>query len=562
MRYWTWLATATAALALSACSGGSGGGETQAGTGETPPATTGPVVTPPAPVPGTPGVPVTPTQPTPPGQVTLRGNVAFEAVAVNPGTGLDYAHRTLKPARTVQLDVVDLAGKVLTRGSTDASGNYAVSVPVNSVVKVRITARMGNAAAGTGQWYAEVADNTDGDRLYGVIVPATIVDKTDLVRNITIPGARPDALIDGRLAAPFAILDTIYENQARVPAPAPGAVVPPLTVFWSEKNRPSTRSNPATGEFPAALTIAGEKSSLMVLMGKAGVDTDEYDASVISHEWAHYYQGAFGRTDSLGGAHARDDLLDRGIAFAEGFATAWSGIALKSARYVDSYGPGDAETFTIDLDTAPTANTGWFNQESIRYVVWKLHDSAGLEPILQALAGSFRSTVASGGIHLFNTSLVQAAPAAAARFAALLRTQNIEPVTDAWGTGETNDGGSPVALPMVRVLQAGAPASGVCVSNALDPRNERNKLGEYTYLRFDAASAGEYIVRATGGGTSEPELKVWGAAPAVVRIDSVNAGARGTVYRLEKGDHLIRLTDKSFVSASPCFDVVVSSVQP
>ena len=74
------------------------------------------------------------------------------------------------------------------------------------------------------------------------------------------------------------------------------------------------------------------------MLGKENVDTDEYDASVIAHEWGHYYQSAFSRDDSPGGAHSGGDRLDRRVAFSEGWGNAWSGIALARSNYTDSSG--------------------------------------------------------------------------------------------------------------------------------------------------------------------------------------------------------------------------------
>ncbi len=58
----------------------------------------------------------------------------------------------------------------------------------------------------------------------------------------------------------------------------------------------------------------------MVILGDAGVDTDEFDAHVIAHEWAHYFEDVMSRSNSEGGAHLLGESLDASLAFSEGFA--------------------------------------------------------------------------------------------------------------------------------------------------------------------------------------------------------------------------------------------------
>ena len=55
--------------------------------------------------------------------------------------------------------------------------------------------------------------------------------------------------------------------------------------------------------------------------------TDEYDDHVVVHEWAHYFEANFSRSDSIGGDHASDNVLDIRLAFGEGFGNAYSAMA-------------------------------------------------------------------------------------------------------------------------------------------------------------------------------------------------------------------------------------------
>jgi hypothetical protein len=58
------------------------------------------------------------------------------------------------------------------------------------------------------------------------------------------------------------------------------------------------------------------------VLGKALVDTDEFDSHVIVHEWGHYFDANLARSDSPGGRHGPGDVLDPRIAFGEAWGNA------------------------------------------------------------------------------------------------------------------------------------------------------------------------------------------------------------------------------------------------
>ncbi|MEZ5459313.1 MAG: hypothetical protein R3E65_08385 [Steroidobacteraceae bacterium] len=54
----------------------------------------------------------------------------------------------------------------------------------------------------------------------------------------------------------------------------------------------------ARGEIGTTFFTPGTPDRIFVL-GRADIDTDEFDQHVIAHEWGHYYQDNFSRDDSL-----------------------------------------------------------------------------------------------------------------------------------------------------------------------------------------------------------------------------------------------------------------------
>jgi hypothetical protein len=155
-----------------------------------------------------------------------------------------------------------------------------------------------------------------------------------------------------RVAGPFAVLDTVYTAMQKVLSVAPATAFPPLQVFWSpeQRARPAAAWRRARSAPPSSST--GAPAAEIYVLGKENVDTDEFDAPVIAHEWGHYYQAAFSRDDSPGGAHSTGERVDRRLAFSEGWGNAWSGIALGRSNYVDSGGARQAEGGNLDLSAA------------------------------------------------------------------------------------------------------------------------------------------------------------------------------------------------------------------
>ena len=84
---------------------------------------------------------------------------------------------------------------------------------------------------------------------------------------------------------------------------------------------------------PVAGTAPGEIGSSryrpdagIFLVGAANQDTDEYDRHVIAHEFGHYLEHSFSRSDSFGGPHALTDQLDIRVAFGEAWGSAFAAM--------------------------------------------------------------------------------------------------------------------------------------------------------------------------------------------------------------------------------------------
>lgn len=481
-------------LLLAACGGG-GGGPSGSPPGGNPPG----------------GSPTT---------VTVSGKITFDRIPFDAtlGGGLNPNAIVELPARGVVVDAIG-GGSTLATTTTNASGDYSLAVPSNTQIFIRARAQMQKSDAAP-TWNFRVLNNAGGDALY-VLDSTTFSSGTNnLTRNLrAASGWTGSGYTQTRAAAPFAILDTVYQATSLITSASPAAEFAPLNLYWSINNRSGTvdqNDDPILciddGDIQTTFYTLGSAANetddcgdpiaagIYVLgavqAGSGGVvgDTDEFDQHIIAHEFGHYVEAQFSRSDSIGGIHADGDKLDLRVAFGEGWGNAFAGMVLNDPVYRDSFG-GMTDDFSVNLEIDDTRflDGGWFSEASIGEILWDAFDPAneptdnvalGFGPIFSALVGEQRNTPALTSIYSFAAALEQAAPAQAAGVADLLEGERIFG-DDEFGVGETNDGGDPSALPIYRPLSLNQGQQSVCVSAA---NGSDNTLGYFKFFRLDLAA--------------------------------------------------------------------------
>jgi hypothetical protein len=364
---------------------------------------------------------------------------------------------------------------------------------------LRVRAEMLRVAPG---WDLRVADNTSGNALY--VLDGDAFDTSGgVVEHVhAASGWTGSSYGNSRSSAPFAILDVVYEAMRVVHAVAPATHFPALVVHWSPNNR-TVRGDLSMGELGSSFYRFGGTDPGIYLLGEENNDTEEFDRHVIAHEWGHYFDRSFSRSDSIGGPHTAGDRLDMRVAFGEGFGDAFSAIATRSASYVDVVGPGQRFGFGFNLEGQPSSAPGWYSEQSVREIIYDLYDSGtgddalelGFAPLYDVLVGPQRVTPAFTSIFSFIHALKQANATVSADIDNFVAAQMIAPVQDEYGTGETNSGTPPSGdvLPVYAAITVNGPAVNVCstddYSGALT--GAVNKLGSRRYLRFTVgATAG------------------------------------------------------------------------
>ena len=510
---------------LSACGGGGGGTSNSTGTTGTP---------------------------TESASNTISGIVTYTSYKANNTNGLDYVSSQENPIRGAVVELQNASGTVLASGNTTETGSYSLSAPANTSVRVVVKAALGSPTTPDTQ----IVDNTSGSALYAMAMDVTSAS-SDISQSFNAGSGWDGSRYSGtRTAAPFAILDVIYQAQQLVKTVDSSASFPQLFVNWSVNNKP-TPGDKAVGEISTSHYAADGQ---LYILGAENSDTDEYDTHVIAHEWGHYFEAKFSRSDNIGGDHGTGDILDPTVAFGEGFGNALAGMVMNDPLYVDSAGISQATvslsmnleadsildgTTDITLGTGQTGTSldGFYSESSVQEILYDLYDSGaadddtvsgGFAPIYSVLVNGQKNTKAFTSIFSFLYHLKQAYPSYSAGISSIALAENVndgseyEAASTPLYTTVPFDGTSVTIDVDGAVLQTWSTFGPITASNA------GNKLYNLLYFKTTATATGCYTLEATP--TASEDIIIY--APNGVTIDQNNGGAEsvpGTFTQGEEG---------------------------
>ncbi len=453
---------------------------------------------------------------TPSGPVAISGTAVYEFPPPGPGCqGLDFSALERRPIRQATVQALDAStDAVLDAGVTSDSGEFTLVVEPSTTVYLRVRAEL--QRTGGPSWDVQVRDNTTTETATGTPLalqdrPLYVLDtapfdagETDLVHDVTAATGWNDSTgsyTGTRAAAPFAVLDAAYAGMRLVLAEEPAAAFEPLDIFWSINNRPA-EGEIDLGEIGTSFYSSNKH---LFLLGASGSDADEFDSHVVAHEWGHYFEDAFSRSDSVGGPHNVGDLLDMRVAFGEGFATALSGMALDNPVYCDTT---LSRGFRINIEDHGGGTPGWFNEISVMEFIYDLWDTAidgvdtgsiGFGPIFRVMTGAQATTPAFTSIFSFATALKAENPQDAAFIDGLLAAHDIRgDGMTAFGEGETNDGSGNLlpdadVLPIYTTVVPDGSTTNVCSHSRHDREGGTgNKLSQHRFLRMTIENPARY----------------------------------------------------------------------
>ncbi|NOJ78821.1 hypothetical protein [Myxococcus xanthus] len=378
--------------------------------------------------------------------VTLSGTVTYDFVPAvySPSTRrgtLEFNQAQKRPVRNAVVQVRQ-GTRVLVDGTTDQEGRYTLTYRPSGSGALTVV-----ALAKTTQPEIQIEDNTDNNAIWalGGDITTTVTTK-DL--HATHGWAGTSYTASRRIAAPFAILDSMY-TASRAFMDVRPVNFPLLKVNWSPNNVPQSGSKPQ-GRIGTSHFAFAENE--IYVLGRDGVDTDEFDAHVIVHEWGHYFEANLSRADSPGGPHSSGDILDPRLAFGEGYGNALASILLPEPIYVDTMWSGSTlAAFGFDAESEPASTDdpkkGAFSEMSVFRLLYDLYDSGTNEShdrvsydlgiLYDVLVGPQKSTPALTTIGSFINGLNAQPGVSTADVYRLLAHYNIGSISSDFGDGDT-----------------------------------------------------------------------------------------------------------------------------
>jgi hypothetical protein len=528
--------------------------------------------------------------------MTVSGRILFERVPFLPLSqdGLNYPGTFTAPAREIEVELLQAGtGAVLATAMTDTNGNYALTAPPNTDVRVRAKAlsRVSGTTARPASWDLRVLNNTNGNALYVLDSSVFNTGAAGVTRNLTATtgwgGAFAGTYTGVRAAAPFAVLDTLYAATQFVIAHGDNALqLPPLKAFWSVNNRP-TAGDPVTGNIDTTsygtASFPGAEVGIYIL-GAENNDTDEFDQHVLAHEYQHFLEGALSRTDSVGRDHSLGERLDMRLAFSEGFANAYSAMVLDDPLYRDSFGTAQGSDFNFNVESDAFSAPGWYSEASIHRIVWDLFDTTndaadsdgvtiGYGPMFDVFRAELRTDVPLTSLFAFISALKQRPSMPVAAINVRVEAEGVPGTSfgidaqniDAYATTETHSSVAPVSadlvLPIYSEIALNGPSVRLCGDAAVTAPGGGvvpgvyNKLANRRFLRFTVPSARIIDIRVTcnvsdsscvGLPQPDPDL-VLTQGPLYQFSDSADASTERLQTFVQAGEHVLEIYEYSHI---------------
>jgi hypothetical protein len=428
--------------------------------------------------------------------VDVTATFRFERVPLSSrrSAGLNYAARSYNPSRGITVAIGDNCGSSI-KTVTDANGSFTTRLPINTNSGLIACSEL--VSAGDSDWQVSLVDNTSSNAQYGVRQAISVGNSDINFGDVDIPSGWSDAndeYSSPRLSGPFAILDSIYDAIQKTVAEDSNFSFPALTVNWSVNNTSAACSG---GRPNGCIGTSFYQASNLFILGRADVDTDEFDTHVVIHEWGHYFEDNLSRSDSIGGAHSGGDRLDMRVAFGEGFGNALSGIVTDDPAYRDSFGSSQSSDFVVNVEN--NSDSGWYSETTVQSVLYDIYDSTadgddslaiGWGPLLSTfISAEYRDLSAMTSIFSFLQQLKITDPSSSAAIDSFVAGRGINS-TDAYASGETNDGSLPTgtALPVYTSLPLSTPTEFRTTDNA----GTSNKLGNRRFGLLQTTNAGTY----------------------------------------------------------------------
>lgn len=314
----------------------------------------------------------------------LYRQLDFTPGSSNNGLGNVVSAANAVPIPFVEFHIYDSAGTRIQQGETDTNGLAIFKIPkTQGTYTLRVFSRAYNDYL-----KVSVLEDTYANTPYNISKNFTIsaadisAGSKDLSSDVLYAEANENlsAKVEGGafnimyniLIANEYIRRNISKNGITAGVPSTDTnkwwVADKVTVYWKAGFNPYTYFGYST---PLSFYSTGEQK-LYILGGVNGdvkaSDTDHFDDSVILHEYGHFLEDVYGNSQSPGGSHSGNFVIDPRLSWSEGWANYFQAAVLtgadaksKSAAedrmpptkryhyYVDTYGYKGSSKYGIGI---------------------------------------------------------------------------------------------------------------------------------------------------------------------------------------------------------------------
>lgn len=310
--------------------------------------------------------------------VTISGNAKYEFRLAGNGS----VQTSGRPIRKAEVKIYN--GTTLIQcGALNDSGAFSLTIPQSSA---QHTVRVSSVI------YNEVTKafvlNNPSNRQFHSIETTFVADTTKSVGTITALAGTNTDLKGGA----FNVLDQVLNANTYLVTETAGCTstfancpiftnAPLVRIFWEKGVNPGEYVNASS---PLSFYLPGYRE-LYILGGEDGdidgSDADHFDNSVILHEYGHFIEDVFSKSNSPGGLHTGDTIIDPRLAWGEGWANFFQAAITGIPIYRDTWGTnGTGIYFNENLETPANdipsvAGEGNFREFSISRLLWDAIDS-------------------------------------------------------------------------------------------------------------------------------------------------------------------------------------------
>lgn len=287
--------------------------------------------------------------------VTITGTAKFESRpyqpenCADPNCGLANIAAP-EPIRFAEVVAYDGAGNIVQCGTTTNTGTFSLQLPTsNSTHTIKVFSRAANSHANV-----SVLNCPEENLPYSI--EATLQPTSNQSVGIITAEADNSGPVTG---AAFNIFEQVVRANEFLSAQLGNCgadftgcetftVAPKVQIYWVKGFNPNEYFGSNSG---LSFYLPGYKK-LYILGGISGdiyaSDTDHFDNTIILHEYGHFLEDVYTITDSPGGSHYANSIIDPRLAWSEGWGNFIQAAVRNHAYYLDSIGTPDATEPTAD----------------------------------------------------------------------------------------------------------------------------------------------------------------------------------------------------------------------